>query len=296
MLWFKCAKLALKDPEDGDLLIVGDATQALYKQREFTWADAGVNWRGRSTVLKLNYRNTKEILQAAAGFASATSAGDDDDFSVRTPLLTEDSRISGPRVEVVQCKDVFDEVTRAVARLEGWMKGRDSERRFRPHEIAVLYPRLHSDRHKNALQRLREMLAAYGTTWISGEGADGDYADPGIKITSIHSAKGLQFPAVLLIWADLLPSNFPDRNETQERNLLYVALTRAEHVLAVSHSGASPYLDVLRQNLGLRRSEAVLGQPWLFDLEEEGGQAATLAPQERAANGLRPNEAVSDPS
>src|SRR5262249_31404278 len=41
--WFQCAKLALKEPETGDLLIVGDGSQSLYRKRDFAWADAGIH-------------------------------------------------------------------------------------------------------------------------------------------------------------------------------------------------------------------------------------------------------------
>ena len=78
---------------------------------------------------------------------------------------------------------------------------------------------------------------------LSGEGAQGDPSNEGVKITTIHSAKGLQFRAVLLVWADLLPTHYPDRDETQERSLFYVVSTRAEDVLAVTCSGSSRYVD-----------------------------------------------------
>ena len=35
--WFLCSKLALKETDDGDLLIVGDGSQSLYRRRPFTW-------------------------------------------------------------------------------------------------------------------------------------------------------------------------------------------------------------------------------------------------------------------
>ena len=130
----------------------------------------------------------------------------------------------------------------------------------------MLYPRLETPRHKAAIRQLRQLLSPHGTIWLSGENADGTYADPGIKISSIHSAKGLQFPAVILLWADLLPSKFLDRSEDNERSQMYIALTRAEQLMVVLHSGPSSYIDALRRNIGLPASEAVLGQPWLPDL------------------------------
>jgi superfamily I DNA/RNA helicase len=73
--WFQCARLALKVPETGDLLIVGDGSQSLYRKRDFTWADAGVHASGRVINRKFdldrNYRNTAEILRAARVLCAA---------------------------------------------------------------------------------------------------------------------------------------------------------------------------------------------------------------------------------
>ena len=267
--WFKCAKLALKEPEDGDLLIVGDASQSLYDQRGFRWSDAGINARGRSTILQTNYRNTREMMLAAASFASADHGDDDDELEYPVAPSSAACLRSGPTVRVTQCKDIFDEVEKAAELIRQWIGAENANNeQFRAHEIALLYPRLETPRHRQALHRLRELLSPFGTVRLSGEHADGSYADPGIKITSIYSAKGLQFPAVVVIWADLLPSKFDNRNETNERNQMYVALTRAEQVLVVSHSGPSTYVDELRRNLALARSESVLGQPWLPGVED----------------------------
>lgn len=253
--WFKCAKLALKEPEDGDLLIVGDASQALYKQRGFRWSDAGIKWRGRTTNLEVNYRNTREIMIAAESFM-AERRDDEDDLAANLPQSAAACRRSGPAVEVIQCRDLAEELSQAAERIRRWI----DHGLYRAHEIAILYPRLETGRHRAALSCLRGVLAPYGSTLLAGAGADGSYADPGIKITTIYSAKGLQFPAVLLIWADLLPSKFPNRDEANERGQFYVALTRAEHQLVIFHSGGSRYVDELRHNLQLPRSEAVLGQ------------------------------------
>ena len=59
--------------------------------------------------------------------------------------------------------------------------------------------------------------------------------ESGVKLQTIHSAKGLQYRAVILLWADLLNA---------ERRLLYVGLTRAEDLLAVLWSGAGSAFTV----------------------------------------------------
>jgi superfamily I DNA/RNA helicase len=117
----------------------------------------------------------------------------------------------------------------------------------------VLYPRRPDP---ETLNDLRSQLSGIAPiTVLSGEGAQGDPSNEGVKITTIHSAKGLQFRAVLLVWADLLPTHYPDRDETQERSLFYVALTRAEDVLALTCAGPSRYVDEFQKSiLQARRS------------------------------------------
>src|SRR4029450_12662540 len=77
--WFQCARLALKEPETGDLMIVGDGSQSLYRKRDFTWADAGIHASGRVINRKFdldrNYRNTAEILRAARTFSVPPASG-----------------------------------------------------------------------------------------------------------------------------------------------------------------------------------------------------------------------------
>ena len=74
--------------------------------------------------------------------------------------------------------------------------------------------------------------------------------DDAVKILTMHSARGLQFRIVLLLWADLLPSRFSTREEHIDRGLLYVAMTRAEDMLVILHSGSSSYVEELYRALG----------------------------------------------
>ena len=83
----------------------------------------------------------------------------------------------------------------------------------------------------------------------AGDKPTGTLGDEAVKILPIRSARGLQFRIVLLLWADLLPSPFKGR-EGIDRSLLYVALTRAEDLLVILHSGSSPYVQELYRALG----------------------------------------------
>jgi superfamily I DNA/RNA helicase len=71
-----------------------------------------------------------------------------------------------------------------------------------------------------------------------------------MKILPMRSARGLQFRIVLLLWADQLPSPFESRDDGIDRSLLYVAMTRAEDMLVILHSGCSSYVEELYRALG----------------------------------------------
>lgn len=83
--------------------------------------------------------------------------------------------------------------------------------------------------------------------------------DTGVKILTVHGAKGLQFKVVGLLWADLLPRCFPDNTEAESRGLLYVAMTRAEDVLVKLHSGLSPFVSEVAANIA--EAQAVGTEP-----------------------------------
>jgi hypothetical protein len=254
--WFGCAKEALKEPEDGDLIIVGDGSQSLYRSRPFAWKDAGVNARGRVINLKFdldrNYRNTAEILAAAQSFAGSATA-DGEDVALRSMKVSPGLALRhGPWPRIIRADSRAAETELIITLVRQWISEFPGPlaggRPLAPGDIGILYPRLRqSDRH--TLEALCAGLAELGAVRLSGEGATGSPAGEGIKISTIHSAKGLRFNAVILMWADLLPSGFEDRDEDSERKLLYVGLTRAEDVLVITHSYPSVYVGEIGRNI-----------------------------------------------
>jgi hypothetical protein len=261
--WFTCAKMALSEPEDGDLVIVGDGSQSLYKSRPFTWLDAGIHARGRVLNkrfdLDRNYRNTAEILAAAYTFAGAVTPDADDAAKRIMPVKPEIALRHGPWPKIIEATDRDAEADAVVALVREWIVGGAIEPDASPmiaDDIGILYPRLHGRAERAAMERLCGLLAGFGFVRLAGDTATGGPADKGVKISTINSARGLQFRGVIFIWADLLPSNFETRDEQIERMLMYVALTRAEDRLAVTYSGRSAYVDEILQNIaGARASD-----------------------------------------
>ena len=115
----------------------------------------------------------------------------------------------------------------------------------------MLYPRKERDRIDALCRRLRE---SGEVCWVSNEadpnGGVRSIARPGVRLMTIHAAKGLEFPAVIVSAVDQLPSPI-EPDEVRDGNLLYVGLTRAMDHLAVTWAGRSDFTDrVLRSNKG----------------------------------------------
>ncbi len=255
-IWFKCVLNAMKDPEDGDLVIVGDGNQGLYRRHRIRWSELGINARGRTVSAKFdldkNYRNTRQIVKLAQIF-SAT-----DDFSVPDELddtilsLSVDPEKctrSGPKPVLIQARSKEDELERCTSVVKSLLSGDwfgQTIEPLKPREIGIFYPRL-TKRMENEfrlfIDKLNQEIAP--VTWLSNKSnrkARVQIADPTVKVQTIHSAKGLQYRAVYILWADELPSGFDDSDEQVDRQLFYVALTRAEDYLVISHSGASSFI------------------------------------------------------
>src|SRR5262245_50011946 len=137
--WFLCSKLALKDPDDGDLLIVADGSQSLYRRRAFTWREAGVNAVGRTINTRFdldkNYRNTREIMKVAAEFVSTSHEQNDPESGLQIIRPNPEAALrSGPAPEMLPAPSPEVELQIAVKKLFAWVRSG-----LKPLEIAVLY-------------------------------------------------------------------------------------------------------------------------------------------------------------
>ncbi|MGD9946629.1 MAG: 3'-5' exonuclease [Hyphomicrobium sp.] len=252
--WFQCVKLALSEPDTGDLMIVGDGSQSLYRKRDFTWADAGIHASGRAINRKLdldrNYRNTAEILHAARAFSGPL--GSSVQGVLALPVEPDTAIRSGPEPWLIQLDDATSEMHYAAALIETWLRGGleigGRHQRIKPSDIAVLYPRRRPDASATTLcDRLNGFSRA---VLLSGDSPTGTLHDEAVKILPMHSARGLQFRIVLLLWVNLLGSRSDSGNAEIDRRLLYVAMTRAEDLLVILHSGRSSCVDELYRVLG----------------------------------------------
>src|SRR5208337_1329649 len=137
---------------------------------------------------------------------------------------------------------------RAIEQIRNWLAAG-----LKPDEIAVLYRALPQDDRSlftRFIQKLKSFAPVY---WHKGKIGEPRGA---VTLSTVHSCKGLQWRAVLILWADLLPFSHDPEQWKLERGLMYVAMTRAEDELVLTRSGYSPFTDEIEAALGLAKSAA----------------------------------------
>jgi superfamily I DNA/RNA helicase len=233
---------ALVSPGKNDILLCGDSGQRIYKSRT-SLLSCGLDVRGRSTQLKINYRTTQQIRRFADSLFAQSEADADGDPLTRDAV----SILNGPVPRVAAFGSIADEISG----LAEWLESRLSEG-VKPKEIAI-FGRTEAVLHDRAEPAL-DAAGVKGQLLNDDDPADED----NIALGTMHRAKGLEFKAVAIVGCDvgLLPlrsvlDGFTDPVERdlfveQERNLLYVALTRAREQVIVTHaSRPSALLDKL---------------------------------------------------
>lgn len=263
-VWFQCLLEAMQDPDDGDLIIVGDGSQGLYGDRRIVWRDLGIHAQGRTISkhfdLHTNYRNSREILELAAGFSVRSGEEESEDTLVALHVDPATcKRSTGVRPRLLRSATRGQELERSLQIVKGLLDGRwfgqDIEP-LGPADIAIFYPyAAKRDRYLLSGHLLPGLEQLAPSIWLTGDPDQRRLVgEAAIKLCTIHASKGLQFRAVILIWADLLPRPFEDVTEAEDRKLLYVALTRPEDYLAITASGPSVFLTEIEQS-----GKAVIG-------------------------------------
>jgi superfamily I DNA/RNA helicase len=228
------------------LFFAGDLGQRIFQQ-PFSWRSLGVDVRGRSFTLRINYRTSHQIrLQADRLLPPALVDVDENEEARRGTV----SVFNGPAPTIETFGDP-DEEAEAVG---AWIAMR-IEQGIEAHETGIFV------RSKRELRRARNAVKRAGVQAV--ELSDRVEITSGkVSIGTMHLAKGLEFRAVAVMACDdeIIPSQ--ERIETvgddadleevynSERHLLYVACTRARDHLIVT--GADPGSEFLA-DLALKR-------------------------------------------
>ncbi len=228
-----------EDRPDG-LFILGDAAQRIYPGG-FTLRQAGVEVRGRTTLLTENYRNTAEIIGAAMAVAGDHRIEDlgEDVRRGEEPIATVRS---GPRPVLVRISGLDAQTDEIARRIEAL--GR-SDAGIGTGDVAVLAP------FNTSANSVRARLRSHGLEVQSLEDYDGRPNDR-VKVGTYHRAKGLEFKAVFLPHLGRFPPQAKKGSSEEEAaenhelavSQLFVAMTRARDLVVVLHgSRISPVIS-----------------------------------------------------
>jgi len=225
-----------------NLFFAGDLGQRIFQQ-PFSWSSLGVDIRGRSSRLRINYRTSHQIRRQADQL-----------------LGTEVSDVDGITEERGGTISVFNGVPPTIAvekseqaerdHVARWIKERVSEG-LRPHEIAIFV------RSEAQLTRAEAAATSADVPYLLLDDKM-ETRHGKMSITTMHLAKGLEFRAVVVMACDdeIIPlqeriaavsdeSDLDDVYAT-ERHLLYVACTRArDYLLVTAVEPGSEFLEDL---------------------------------------------------
>lgn len=244
--WFPCCVAALKDTEEGDLMIVSDRNQGLYKRRDFSWKSVGVKARGRSKTLAQNYRNTQEILSAAWDVLKPSKAKVDSAFLAVNPSA---ALRHGPMPTLHLARSKQGAIEQAIAQVQALCAAG-----YSLSDIAIVY-KYKSQQEAAGFQLLLEQMENKGMKpyWITADAeAKRTYNSqrPGVRIVTALSSLGLEFKAVLLLWVEQFWGCY-DKDTAQaegDRRQLYVAMTRAQDELHLFAGGQTRIVQELRES------------------------------------------------
>ncbi len=234
---------ALGGQRPNGLFFAGDLGQRIF-QTPFSWKAMGVDVRGRSQILKLNYRTSHQIRVKADRLLGPEVADVDGNVEDRRGTV---SAFNGPD-PAVRLFDTQQEEADAVGQ---WLQQCASEG-VRSGEMGVFV------RSASQLDRAREAVAGTGLFFQVLDERGGTGGDR-VSISTMHLAKGLEFRTVAVMACDdeVVPlqeriENVADDADLEEvydteRHLLYVACTRArDHLMVTAVEPASEFLDDLR--------------------------------------------------
>ncbi|RYH69840.1 MAG: DNA helicase II, partial [Alcaligenaceae bacterium] len=220
------------DPSTNSLLLLYDDAQSIYdKQRgkAFSFKSVGVQAQGRTTILRINYRNTRQILQAASALATDLLRPKDRDEDGIPLVQPVSCGRDGPEPIIIDLPTSRAQADRiaelmASAHNEGYAWA----------DMAVLC------RSWAVMEECSRALGRRRLPHQVRKGA-GDFkpnADS-IKVMTLHASKGLEFPVVAVMGTRqgrIAAGEIAGDEDAEETRLFYVGATRATSRLLIANA------------------------------------------------------------
>jgi superfamily I DNA/RNA helicase len=203
----------------GNIAIISDPNQSIYS-KSLSWTDveASLNFKGRASTLKKNYRNSSQIWNAIKTFNPEANSE-----PISSETVTEGS------LPVLISVDNFAIIGK---RLNAFLEQAMWMNKVSPREIAVVCPT-----HRMIDQVIRQIDKKFHPVAVTSERLD--LRMPGVKVMTMHTSKGLEFPIVVVVGAGLeaisyiKATDYADEVYAAAKSLRYVAMSRAMKSLGV---------------------------------------------------------------
>ncbi len=262
--WLKLVT-QMVDPATNNLLLLYDDAQSIYergrtrdKTHQFSFKSVGVQAQGRTTILKINYRNTRQILQTANLIAAEHLSPHAPPLRGSLPPKGADPAWGGPAPDrLLTTDDQDDDGIPLVKPISCGREGpaptliRLPTLREEAHAIADHLNSAHKEGH--AWGDMAILCPNYETRDLCAQvlhqrqiplqmrrsPGDFDPASDTIKVMTMKASKGLEFPIVALPGVGHMPAAGED--ETEAARVFYVAATRATQRLVIGVGGPSAF-------------------------------------------------------
>ncbi|MDJ0841897.1 MAG: AAA family ATPase [Acidobacteriota bacterium] len=236
---------ALVEEGPDDLFIVGDAHQRIYGRNRVVLGRCGIRVVGRAHKLRLNYRTTDEIRREAVRLLEGRPVDDLDNGTDDNKAYK--SLFHGTPPDFFHYRDQAAQNEAVIAFIQAREALPDGPEKVHPDKICIV-ARTHEE-----LQVMARTLEQRGMPYVKLETGLHEDSKPGVRLATMHRVKGLEFQHVLVIGVNrgLVPladavqkadEQSAHEADTEERALVYVAMTRARAYTGLfSHGAPSPY-------------------------------------------------------
>lgn len=218
-----------------DFVISLDGAQNVYRKRA-RWNPPDQTARGRTTILRRNYRNTKEILEFATRFLKV-SGGELTDELLEDPTVIvppESTSRSGPEPKVLLCRDAADETSRILDLVQ-----RRHEEGVSWGNMAILYGSAKPWQQKLYFGARDRGIPYFWVSMNSKTRREVIEAGDVVRVATFQGLKGLEFSRVFMCGVnDIFDPGGTDTDTV--RKIVYVAMTRAMDELVITISGDGP--------------------------------------------------------
>jgi SOS-response transcriptional repressors (RecA-mediated autopeptidases) len=227
-------KLMRLQKEYSSITFISDTAQSIYphswliKGRSFT--SIGYDMTGKSNSLTKNYRTTTQIAECAYSLLEKDSNVTEDENFVKPSLIDRQGVYPVYRV----FKNPKDEAEYVIGEIK------DNLSKTYVHKDIVIIAK-----NKNQLNYIKECMGKANVPCLIINKADADFEGDSVKLLTMHSIKGLEFKIVIIIGLNdgVIPyisyQDLGDESvqESTDRKLLYVGMTRANELLYLTSSG-----------------------------------------------------------